>query len=77
MADEIVEHAQVTIGRVGDGPPLTVSTDEFGDFLVDGLQKGVYNIFIQKDGYAKIDLAGVIVDKDLNLGDLAMTPERR
>lgn len=77
VADEIVEQAQVTIARVGDGPPLAVTTDEFGDFLVDGLQKGVYNIFIQKDGYAKIDLAGVIVDKDLNLGDLAMNQESR
>jgi tetrathionate reductase subunit B len=77
VADEIVEQAQVTLGRVGDGPPLTVFTDEFGDFLVDGLEKGLYNIFIQKDGYAKIDLPAVIVDKDLNLGDLAMNQESK
>ena len=76
-ADEIVEDALVTLERLGDAAPVTVHTDEFGDFLVDGLQKGTYNVSIRKEGHATIELTAVSVDKDLNLGDLAMAQERR
>lgn len=72
-ADEIVEEALATLERVGDGGPVTVLTDEFGDFLVDGLEQGLYDISIQKEGYASLLLTGVSVEKDLNLGDLAMS----
>ena len=62
---------------MGAGAAVTATTDEFGDFWVDGLEGGVYTVTIAKQGYAKIELSGVTVDKDLNLGDLAMTPEGR
>ena len=77
VADEVVEGAAVMLRRAGSPAPTTVLTDEFGDFWVDGLEGGVYTVTIAKQGYAKIELSGVTVDKDLNLGDLAMTPEGR
>ena len=75
-ADEVVEEALVSLERLGDGAPVTVTTDEFGDFLVDGLQTGLYNVTIRKAGFDAIELAAVAVDKDLNLGDLALNRER-
>ncbi len=67
----------VTLRHSADSAPLTVRTDEFGDFWVDGLEKGAYAVTIEKDGYAKIEMSAVTVDKDLNLGDLAMRQEPR
>ncbi|MCL5736137.1 MAG: carboxypeptidase-like regulatory domain-containing protein [Actinobacteria bacterium] len=75
-ADEVVQGAAVTLQRAGFSVVVTV-TDEFGDFLVDDLEQGVYDVTIRKDGYDTIRLAGVTVDKDLNLSDLAMTSGRR
>jgi tetrathionate reductase subunit B len=77
VADEVVEGAAVTLQRAGAAAPVGAQTDEFGDFLVDGLQKGVYDVAVAKAGYAPIKLTAVVVDKDLNLGDLAMRPEGR
>jgi tetrathionate reductase subunit B len=76
-ADEVIEQALVTLARVGDGPPAKVLTDEFGDFWVDGLKKGIYDVFIQKEGYSTIQMLAVVLDKDLNLGDLAMSQESK
>ena len=76
-ADEVVEQALAELARVGDEAPVTAHTDEFGDFWVDGLQTGVYNVAVAKDGYVTIDMRAVTVDKDLNLGDLPMQQERR
>jgi Fe-S-cluster-containing dehydrogenase component len=76
-ADEVVEGATVTLQHVGGVPPVTASTDEFGDFWVDGMERGVYNIFIQKEGYATLQLPVVTLDKDMSLGDLAMSQESK
>jgi Fe-S-cluster-containing dehydrogenase component len=76
-ADEVIEQAVVTLARVGDGPPKKVFTDEFGDFWVDGLERGVYNVFIEKEGYVTLQLPVVTLDKDVTLGDLAMIQESK
>ena len=76
VADEVVEGAAVTLTPADDAP-VTATTDEFGDFWVDGLKTGVYDVAIEKAGYAPIEMAAVKVDKDLNLGDLAMNKEGR
>jgi tetrathionate reductase subunit B len=76
-ADEIIEGARVDLERLDDDLSVTTATDEFGDFLIDGLLTGLYNVAIHKDGYAPIELAAVAVEQDLNLGDLAMNREQR
>jgi tetrathionate reductase subunit B len=82
-ADEIVEGAQVTITLEGgaeggaSGPAealgaFTAQTDEFGDFLVDGLEPGTYSVTIAKAGYETLKLDPFALDKDRSLGDLAL-----
>jgi len=85
-ADEIVEGAQVTVTRTGggagvaggagsEGVAATVATDEFGDFLLDGLADGTYRVSIEKQGYAPIEKGPFELTTDLNLGDMPMQPE--
>jgi len=78
-ADEIVEGAKVTLRRESasgvtelGSTEVIVITDEFGDFWADGLDKGTYLIFIEKDGYAGKKLGPTEVTKDLNVGDIPM-----
>jgi tetrathionate reductase subunit B len=76
--DEIVEGALVTISLEGAGAQgaagteVTTVTDEFGDFWVDGLERGIYQVSLQKEDYAKKQLGPIVVDRDVNLGDIAM-----
>ncbi len=51
---------------------MSVRTDEFGDFWADGLERGTYRVSIQKEGYATKELGPIEVDKDLNVGDVAV-----
>ncbi|MBN1628653.1 MAG: carboxypeptidase regulatory-like domain-containing protein [Thermoleophilia bacterium] len=72
-ADEIVEGARVTLRLDGgSGAEVSVTTDEFGDFWADGLDKGTYVITIEKDGFAGKKLGPMEVTKDLNVGDIPM-----
>ena len=70
-ADEIVEGALVTL-RPADGAEATAVTDEFGDFLVDGLERGTYRVSIQKQGYVPKEMGPLEVASDVNLGDIPM-----
>jgi tetrathionate reductase subunit B len=77
-ADEIVEDALVTLRLEAGGAEgaqsaeVAVTTDEFGDFWADGLERGTYRVSIQKEGYAGKQLGPIEVAKDMNLGDIAM-----
>lgn len=82
-ADEVIEGALVTLrwgrddpGVVGwRGTKLTVLTDEFGSFLLNGLQGGTYRITVEKDGYITREL-GPVTPGD-NLRDIAMIFDSR
>jgi len=87
-ADEVVQGARVTITRtdgaevataaeatgadVATATQVTATTDEFGDFLVDGLELGTYRVLIEKEGFTQIEVEPFRLEKDLNLGDLPM-----
>jgi len=70
-ADEVVIGATVTIVS-GTKGSITVATDEFGDFWIDGLFPGEYRVIIEKEGYLKKELIVDIRDKDVNLGDIRL-----
>ena len=84
-ADEVIEGALVTVSQ-GDGTPgteamretdLTVDTDEFGNFLMDGPKQGTYFVSIEREGYVARELGPIRVGDDLNLRDFAMFPDSR
>jgi hypothetical protein len=79
-ADEVIEGALVTLRLSDDipgaestrGAELTVATDEFGNFLVDGPERGTYLVMIEKEGYIPRELGPLKAEDDLNLGDFAL-----
>jgi len=71
-ADEIIPGATVTLKLNDVDAGATVQTDDFGDFLVDGLQKGVYGVAIAKAGYLAKELEAVTTELDVNLGDIPL-----
>ncbi len=76
QADEVIQDATVTLTPDSGDRPVTVVTDEFGDFLVDGLEKGAYRVTVEKQGYGKKCLSVVTTERDVSLGDIPMTAQR-
>jgi len=91
QADEIVENASVSLtalsgeSHLPEQPGASTAavavvaqtvTDEFGDFWIDGLQPGTYSVRIEKPGYEQVQVGPFSLEKDLNLGDLAMRQRR-
>jgi len=83
LADEVIEGAVVTLrwspedpGVMGSrGTKLTVLTDEFGSFLLNGLKGGTYRISVGKDGYITRELGPITAGDTLR--DIAMFPDSR
>jgi Fe-S-cluster-containing dehydrogenase component len=69
-ADEIVEYAKVM--AVSGGKIVNVLTDDFGDFWINDLAVGSYDITITKEGYEPRYFYAVRTDECVNLGDLAL-----
>jgi tetrathionate reductase subunit B len=75
--DEVVIGADIEIVNTANGKSISIKTDEFGDFWIDGLAPGSYDVHIQKNGYIKKELNVDIREKDINLGDIAVQMENR
>ena len=76
-ADEVVIGANVVIQKSGNNEPISVKTDDFGDFWLDNLSPGKYTVTISKSGYSKVVLKVDISEKDINLGDIPLNPETK
>lgn len=75
--DECVEGAIVALASREGNEKWTASTDEFGDFWFEGLKGGVYSLSIDKDGYEPYRIESVSAEKDVNIGDIALSPKGR
>jgi Fe-S-cluster-containing dehydrogenase component len=69
-ADEIVEYARVL--AVSGGKLINVLTDDFGDFWLNDLAVGSYDLTISKEDYEPKYFYGVRTDESQNLGDIAL-----
>ncbi len=73
-ADEVVIGANVNV-LDGEGAVVrSASSDEMGDFYIDGLEPGIYTVKIDMPGYEGLSRDVDLVARDLNLGDLAFAP---
>jgi tetrathionate reductase subunit B len=70
--DECIEGATVTLTDLKDGNRITASTDEFGDFWLEGLKVAEYSLFVEKEGFSSHWVESVSTDQDVNLGDIAL-----
>jgi NAD-dependent dihydropyrimidine dehydrogenase PreA subunit len=69
---EVVIGATVTATPTS-GAAVSVSTDEFGDFWLKGLETGLYKVSIAADGFATEVFEAVDTEKDVNLGDVPLS----
>jgi tetrathionate reductase subunit B len=70
--DEVINGARITLKQRKTKLKTTTQTDDFGDFWVDNLSPGIFDIEIVKKGYKIINLTVNTSEKDVNLGDLPM-----
>jgi tetrathionate reductase subunit B len=73
--DEVIIDADVKIVGSSNGKEISVKTDDFGDFWVDGLSPDKYSVIIRKAGYPEKKLDADLVVNDVNLGDIPMHRE--
>jgi tetrathionate reductase subunit B len=69
VAKEVVIGATVTLS--GDGT-ATATTNNFGDFWIDGLDVGTFALKIEKASKAKT-IADIRTDQDVSLGDIPLS----
>ena len=74
--DEIIEGAEVTISAADGSTKDTVTTDEFGDFMRDGLAEGAYTLTIEAKGYISKTLSADVTDRDINVGDIPLSEKK-
>jgi Fe-S-cluster-containing dehydrogenase component len=71
---EIVEGA---VCRLTDGEKmLETTTDGFGDFWFEGLDKALWTLTVKAGGYKKLTIERISTEEEsVNLGDIALSPE--
>jgi len=69
-ADEIVEYARVM--AVSGGKIINVLSDDFGDFWLNDLAVGSWDITITREGYEPKYFHNIRTDECVNLGDIAL-----
>jgi len=70
-ADEIIEGAKIVVTDA-DGKTIEAATDDFGDFKVERLLEGTYQLHIEAEGFAPVDRE-IVLDKSLYLGDFPLS----
>ena len=71
-ADEVVIGSTVTLENKATGEVVAVATDDFGDFWFKQIPAGEYNVYFEADGYLTRMVTTSTVEKDQNLGDIAL-----
>ncbi len=71
-ADEVLIGADVKICLKSNGNEISVKTDDFGDFWVDGLMPENCSVHIRQAGYLEKTIEVDTKTQDINLGDIPM-----
>jgi tetrathionate reductase subunit B len=70
--EEVVAAAACTLTDLINGRKHRTTTDGFGDFWFEGVEAGMYSLEITGGGKTII-IASIATQKDVNLGDIALT----
>ena len=73
-ADEVVEYARIM--AVTGGKIINTQSDDFGDFWLNDLAVGSFDITITADGYEPKYFYAVRTDECVNLGDIALEKKK-
>jgi tetrathionate reductase subunit B len=68
---EVIIGATCTLSQ--NGQKMTRTTDGFGDFWFEGLAEGTYSLTVEAQGFPTKTFKGLSTEKDINLGDIALS----
>lgn len=71
--DECIGGAKITLTDLETGEKILTKSDDFGDFWLEGLKGGNFSLAIEMDGYRVKEIKSASTEKDVNLGDIALT----
>jgi len=74
-SDECIEGAKVTLRDIENGKAFTTKTDNYGDFWIKNLKKGLFSLSIEKKVYKSWTVASIDTEKDVHLGDVELLNE--
>ncbi len=66
--DKCLEGVQLTLREVSSGKHYQTKTDNFGDFWLEGLEKGNYSLLIEKEGYYPKEIKAIDTEKEYQPG---------
>jgi tetrathionate reductase subunit B len=75
--DEVLIGAEVNIMNDSTGKEISIRTDDFGDFWVDGLSPDRYTVVIRNSGYQEKRLSADLTNNEINLGDIPMSKKNK
>ncbi len=70
--DECIRGAKIALTNLKTGEKIVASSDDFGDFWLEGLKVGKFSVVIEKEGFQVKEIESVSTEKDVNLGDIAL-----
>jgi tetrathionate reductase subunit B len=73
IKDECIAGAKATLRDTATGAKFTTETDAFGDFWFKELVNGTYSLKIEAAGFSPRSFDELNTEKDINLGDIALT----
>lgn len=70
---EVIIGADCTLEEKGSKKAFRVKTDNYGDFWFEDLAEGIFDLRIEKDSRVESFTGLNTADKDINLGDIALS----
>lgn len=74
VEDECLEGVTVTLVGADGETKGTLTTDDFGDFWFERQEPGTYSLRIEMEGYAPKTIEAIDASKDVNVGDIELSP---
>jgi NAD-dependent dihydropyrimidine dehydrogenase PreA subunit len=72
ISKRIIESATCTLTNE-KGATFSAKTDGFGDFWFEDMEVGTYSLKIEREKYPTKIINKIIAEKDVNLGDIALS----
>ncbi|UWG98392.1 carboxypeptidase regulatory-like domain-containing protein [Dehalobacter sp. DCM] len=69
--NDIIEGASISL-VTPEGKTYQTSTDDFGDFWFRKLNRGVYSLKIEAQGFETVEKSGIELSESLNIGDFPL-----
>ncbi len=70
--NKCLEGVELTLTNVTTGEKRAVKTNNYGDFWLEKLEVGVYQLALEKEGYYPKEIKAIDTREDVNLGEIRL-----